>query len=413
VLIYVSNQWSRALPASLVKFGGVGTGREFMNVALGMDAVQYGWLSSYAFTALYAVTSLAAGMACDRFSRGAVLLVAAAGWTVATGLQACATNYPQLVSSRAALGIAQAFCSPAAYPMIGQAFSRESRGMANAIYSSGLYVGYALASVSANLSRSVGWRRTSLVVAAFSAASTLLLWLVLYVRSPASSAPAASSPSADTMPPPNATADTQSPRALTSPSRPPTPAAAPPAATPAAASPVRTVFTTRSAALLLAAATTRSFGGYAVGAWCLPFFRLYHPDRAANFAVANGLFIAVGGSLSTVLGGWLSDRLVSRGGKGAPADGSTIHRALFVPLCGSLLAIPLWVCVLNTNAFLPAMAALLLSYLVAECWFGALTSTMQGALPQVQKSHQEHPAIASSVPHRIPLASYIPHAVFN
>lgn len=414
VLIYISNQWSRALPASLVKFGGVGTGREFMNVALNMDAVQYGWLSSYAFTALYAVTSLAAGMVCDRFSRGAVLLVAAAGWTVATVLQAFATNYPQLVSSRAALGIAQAFCSPAAYPMIGQAFSSESRGMANAIYSSGFYVGYAFASLSAILSRSFGWRLTSLVVAAFSAASTLLLGLVLYLRSPSSAAPAAaassSSPSAGTTPLLVVTAATKSARAPPSgSSRPPAistsgrapPAGPPPAAAPAApaaGAPVRTVFGTRSAALLLAASTTRSFGGYAVGAWSLPFFRLYHPERAANFAVANGLFIAVGASLSTVLGGWLSDRLVSRGGEGAPADGSTAHRALFVPMCGSLLAIPLWVCVLQTSAFVPAMAALLLSYLVAECWFGALTSTMQGALPQVRSFSPNHPPRIPSLP---------------
>jgi predicted MFS family arabinose efflux permease len=408
VLIYVSNQWSRALPASLVKFGGVGTGREFMNVALDVDAVQYGWLSSYAFTALYAVTSLGAGVACDRFSRGAVLLVAAAGWTIATGLQACATNYPQLVLSRAALGIAQAFCSPAAYPMIGQAFASESRGMANAIYSSGLYVGYAFASLSAILSRLIGWRLTSLVVAAFSATSTLLLGLVLYHKSFSSAASTAasysSSLSAGTTPPLVATPAAASARA--SPVDSPKPAAATPAAAAVQrAAPVRTVFGTRSAALLLIASTTRSFGGYAVGAWSLPFFRLYHPDRAANFAVANGVFIAVGASLSTVMGGWLSDRLISRGREGAPADGSTAHRALFVPMCGSLVAIPLWVCVLQTSTFVPAMVALLLSYLVAECWFGALTSTMQGALPQVCSSalggpsHPESPSRTSYCRH--------------
>jgi len=356
VLIYISNQWSRALPSSLVSFGGSGTGYEFMNIALGMDEVRYGWLSSYAFTALYALASLAAGRACDTFSRGSVLLVAAAGWTAATGLQACATSYPQLLASRAALGISQAFCSPAAYPMIGQAFARESRGTANAIYSSGLYLGYAFASVSALLTRHLGWRRTSLAVAIFSAAATLLLGIVLR---------ASGEPEAEATTSAGATAGAAP--------APPPPSDAPPLTL----SPTQTVLRTRSAALLLVASTTRSFGGYAVGAWSVPFFRQYHPTLARDFAVANGIFIAVAGSLSTILGGWLSDRLVSRGRAGAPSDGSTAHRALYVPIVGSLLAIPLWVCVLQSRAVWPAMTCLLFSYFVAECWFGALTSTMQ------------------------------------
>lgn len=399
VLIYISNQWSRALPASLVSFSGGGTGREFMNIALNMDAVRYGWLSSYAFTALYALTSLAAGAACDTFSRGRVLLVAAGGWSLATGLQACASSYNQLLVSRAALGIAQAFCSPAAYPMIGQAFTSDTRGVANAVYSSGLYVGYALASLSAVLSRSQGWRQTSMIVAGFSFFSTALLGVILRLHWPSSGAVGSHSEY------PTATAEVGPTRATARRSTgdgdgPATmPLATRNASTMAARkSPARTVLGTRSASLLLAASMTRSFGGYAVGAWSVPFFRHYHPALAADFAVANGIFIAIAGSLSTVVGGWLSDQLVSRGGKGAPADGSTAHRALYVPICGSLLAIPFWICVLQSRAFAPAMIALMFSYLVAECWFGAMTSTMQGALPQVCSLWPSHASSAAPIP---------------
>lgn len=362
VLVYVSNQWARALPASLVSFSRGGTGHEFMNVALGMDEVRYGWLSSYAFTLLYALTSLAAGAACDSLPRGPILLVAAAGWGSATALQSCATSYPQLLASRAALGVSQAFCSPAAYPMIGQAFAREGRAFANSIYSSGLYIGYALASLSAVLTRALGWRQTSCVVAAFCGLSTLVLAIALRVSSPS---PSGSPPPVALPPPPRGSEK---------------PVAATARDGPSAISKMRAVLGTRSAAILLAASTTRSFGGYAVGAWCVPFFRQYHAEHAADFAVANGVFIAVAATISTIAGGWLADRLVSGGGR-APADGSTAHRALFVPFCGCLLAIPLWLGVLQCTSFVPSMACLLCAYLVAECWFGALTSTMQGALP--------------------------------
>jgi len=46
-----------------------------------------------------------------------------------------------------------------------------------------------------------------------------------------------------------------------------------------------------------------------------------------------------------------------------------------------LLAIPLWLGVLQAQSFPVAMACLLGAYLVAECWWGAVISTLQGALP--------------------------------
>eukprot|EP00965_Chrysotila_dentata_P160173 5289608-Pleurochrysis_carterae.AAC.3 len=64
---------------------------------------------------------------------------------------------------------AQAFCSPAAYPMIADRFPPWRRATANAVYTSGLYLGYALASLSVLFSKAIGWRATCLAVAAVSA----------------------------------------------------------------------------------------------------------------------------------------------------------------------------------------------------------------------------------------------------
>ena len=81
-LVYVTNQWARALPSSLVRFGDVPGADAFrlMNVDLGMNEAQYGLLVSYGFTILYTVASLLAGVLCDRFSRGKLLVAATLGW---------------------------------------------------------------------------------------------------------------------------------------------------------------------------------------------------------------------------------------------------------------------------------------------------------------------------------------------
>ena len=316
VLIYVSNQWCRALPASLVRFGSGGSAHEFMNVALELDEVQYGLLSSYAFTALYSVASLAAGAACDIFARAPVLVAASALWSGAAALQGCASSYPQLLASRAVLGVSQAFCSPAAYPLIGEAFSKDSRGRANAVYSSGLYIGYALASLSALANRRIGWRAMSLLTAAFSllASATLAAVAAASRRATINRSPPQSPPLPSPLqrrrrqhqqPP-------QPPQPQLPPQPPSPPSLLPPAAAAGAVASLGRVCATRSASLLLLASTVRSFCGYAVGAWSVPFFRQCHPEHASQFALANGAFIAIGGTVSTIAGGWLSDRLVQR-----------------------------------------------------------------------------------------------------
>uniref|UniRef100_A0A7S4B9C8 Major facilitator superfamily (MFS) profile domain-containing protein n=1 Tax=Chrysotila carterae TaxID=13221 RepID=A0A7S4B9C8_CHRCT len=93
----------------------------------------------------------------------------------------------------------------------------------------------------------------------------------------------------------------------------------------------------------------------------------------AQFAVSNAVLVAAAGSLSTIGGGALADALTRRGRQP--------DRALLVPLCGSMLAVPLWLGVLQARSFSMSMACLLGAYLAAECWWGATMSSLQVALP--------------------------------
>jgi predicted MFS family arabinose efflux permease len=73
----------------------------------------------------------------------------------------------------------QAFTTPAAYTLLADAFPESSRATANGIYSSGVYVGGACASLTVLLTASIGWRDCSLWAGSIGIATALLAQAVL------------------------------------------------------------------------------------------------------------------------------------------------------------------------------------------------------------------------------------------
>jgi MFS family permease len=354
VLLYVTNQWARMLPSFLVSFDAAGqagrTSRELMNLALNFDATQYGFLVSYGFTLFYVACSFPAGLACDMYPRKIILLLAAAGWSGATALSAVSRNYAQLLGARLILGVSQAFSGPAAHTLVSSTFPPARRATVNAIYTSGIYLGGALASSSMILSKAFGWRAAAMIVAASVAPPAMLLAFAL--REPS---PKAVSPSATVA----------------------KPAASPNANSGTGAGGFAAVLAPRSVRWLLCGATARLFAGFAIGAWAAPYFRSAFPSRAGEYALINALIVAGGGTLSAVSGGLLADRLSGLSGQKA-----TPHRAALLPMLGALAAIPFWLCAVRSDVFGVAMGGLLAAYLLAECWYGATIAMLQGALPQ-------------------------------
>ena len=372
VALYMSNQWARMLPSYLVSFdpervSAPGAAHELMNADLNFDQAQYGLLISYGFSLLYTVCALPAGAACDRFSRKKILLASAAGWGAATAASSFARSYSHVLAARGLLAVAQAFATPAAITLIAALFSSPAlshwRATATSLYSSGIYLGGALASLTVMLSRALGWRVASLIVGASCVPPALVLALVL--QEPARpTAPAV----------PEASLSTAS-AALSAPAIPTAPAGKSPAAevAPAAeATGYRAVLAVPSVCLLLAASAARFFAGFAIGAWTAPFYRLYFPSHAASFSLLNAVVVSGAGSLSVISGGWLSDRACRMG---------TPHRAALIPAVGSLLAIPFWLVAMQASNFYVSMASLFAAYVCAECWYGVTISMMQAGLP--------------------------------
>ncbi len=112
---------------------------------LGVSDSQLGFLYGTAFAVFYALFGIPLGKLADVWLRGRLVALGLTLWSTMTALSGLAVNFSQLALARIGVGVGEASASPAAYSMLSDYFPREQRGMALAIYSSGIYVGGGLA----------------------------------------------------------------------------------------------------------------------------------------------------------------------------------------------------------------------------------------------------------------------------
>lgn len=96
------------------------------------------------------------------------------------------------------------------------------------------------------------------------------------------------------------------------------------------------------------------------------------PDNAADYAVAQALITSAAGSASGLLGGAIADSLAAQ----ADSESEATARKLWIPVVGSILAVPTFYMTMHVKSFEAAMAWLSFEYLVAECWFGPTISSL-------------------------------------
>jgi MFS family permease len=178
-LVYISNQWSRSSLYYLVDFSIDAEPVRAMNVDIGFSEAQYGVLASLAFTSLFAVASLAAGIISDRFNRKTLTIGAAVVWGVATLGTSVSHDYPEVVVWRVCMGLACAFATPPAYTFIAQRVPRESVSLASSLYGTGVALGGAFASLSILLDTSVGWRNALVIIGLYGFAVAVVALVLL------------------------------------------------------------------------------------------------------------------------------------------------------------------------------------------------------------------------------------------
>ena len=146
---------------------------------LQVSSIQLGLLGT-AFLWIYGLLSPLGGWLADRFGRRGVILASLVVWSAVTWLTGHARTYPELLATRALMGISEACYLPAALALIADYHGERTRSRATGVHQSGLYAGIALGGVGGGwMGAHYGWRQAFLVLgmAGIAYSIVLAIWL--------------------------------------------------------------------------------------------------------------------------------------------------------------------------------------------------------------------------------------------
>ncbi|MDR3262378.1 MAG: MFS transporter [Tannerella sp.] len=121
-----------------------------------MTDAQFGLLTSV-FLWVYGLLSPFAGFMADRFKRSYVITGSLFVWSVVTWLTAHATTYGELLTTRALMGVSEAFYIPAALALIVDYHKGRTQSLATGINLAGVMVGQSLGFIGGWLAENHSW----------------------------------------------------------------------------------------------------------------------------------------------------------------------------------------------------------------------------------------------------------------
>lgn len=121
-----------------------------------MSDAEFGLLTSI-FLWVYAALSPFAGFMADRFKRSHVIVVSLIVWSIVTWLTGHATNYNQLLLSRALMGISEAFYIPAALALIVDYHRGPTQSLATGLHLAGIMLGQSLGFIGGWIAEQHSW----------------------------------------------------------------------------------------------------------------------------------------------------------------------------------------------------------------------------------------------------------------
>ncbi len=160
-----TSSWRPWLTVALLWFVGcinyldrvmITTMRQSLVEAIPMTDAQFGLLTTI-FLVVYGLLSPFAGYLADRFSRSRVIIFSLIAWSVITWLTAHARTYPELLLSRALMGLSEACYIPAAVALIADFHGPRTRSLANGLHLSGVMVGAGLGGIGGWIAQRHGW----------------------------------------------------------------------------------------------------------------------------------------------------------------------------------------------------------------------------------------------------------------
>jgi MFS family permease len=288
-LVYVLNFVDRQILIILM---------EPIRLEFGFSDKQLGLLGGLAFAVLYSTLGIPIARLADRSNRVNIISISIFIWSIATVLTGMARSFTQLLLARVAVGVGEAGCSPPAYSLLADYFSREKRTTAFSIYSMGIYggvfVGYLLG---AFVAEHHGWRAAFWVVGI---PGILLAPVVKFsLREP-----------------PRGFADGQEVQAKM----------------PPVSKVLGALAAKRSFRHLAIAAALHAFVGYGVNGFHPSFLIRTHQFSVAEVGVILSIVAAVSGVGGTWFGGYLADRFTNLR--------KDVRWQLWVPAVATLINVP-------------------------------------------------------------------------
>ncbi len=118
---------------------------ELIKADLELTDSQMGLLLGFAFALFYATMGIPLGWLADRFSRRNIVAIGITIWCAATAAAGLSRNFAQLFVTRMLVGVGEATLSPCALGMITDYFPPKSRGRAIAFYTGAVSIGSGIA----------------------------------------------------------------------------------------------------------------------------------------------------------------------------------------------------------------------------------------------------------------------------
>ena len=264
---------------------------------LGLSDTQMSLLMGLAFGVFYTLMGIPLGRMADRYSRRAIIGCGVAVWCTMTAACGLAQSYIQLFMARVGVGVGEASLTPSALSMISDYFPREKRGRAIGIYNMGIGLGVGLALILGALIIGLVEEAPPLVLPYFGALSPwqtvfivvglpglLIPMLMFTVREPRRR---------ELLDTGNAASNAKS----------------------VPLSYVRDYVVERRGAygLLFLGMSIVTMLGYAYFSWVPTMFIRTYDWTMQDIGVVYGLVLLLFGPLSVFTGGWLADRLFSKG----------------------------------------------------------------------------------------------------
>jgi predicted MFS family arabinose efflux permease len=148
---------------------------------LGLTDPQIGFLTGFAFIALYAAIMFPLARWADRVGRRQVLGGSVAAWSVATTCSGLVHDFPQLAVARACVGVGEAGCMPSTHALIAELYPPTRRALPVAIVTAGSAVGTGLGlGLGGLIAGGHGWRYAFLLLGP----PGILLALVVFLTLP-------------------------------------------------------------------------------------------------------------------------------------------------------------------------------------------------------------------------------------